>query len=115
MYITVLITVAAIIGALAFHIFLALSYRVFVVDGSEACILGWYLVGILIPLALLVAGWGVSVAQNLNSSVAGFQVRINRQTNPEALQFVGFDNIVSNIAAGIVLGMYMHGIAAYDS
>ncbi|KAI9325935.1 hypothetical protein BDR26DRAFT_878271 [Obelidium mucronatum] len=152
MYITVVTVVVTIIAALSYHIYLAYSFQFYLEDGiTTACILGWYLVGISIPVSLLISGWGVCLSQNASSDVF---VRWMRRTTPQSSDsetgtaaaaaaaaagtssgcdqwekvclhphhwaifysiayFTRFDNIASNIAAGLCLGSYVHGIAAY--
>ncbi|KAJ3241428.1 hypothetical protein HDU81_000477 [Chytriomyces hyalinus] len=130
MYITIILAVGAIVGALGYHLYLAYTFRLILGDGTEATILGWYLVGILIPVSLITTAWLVCVAQNLSKPVISFGFPGNEATLGSKWErvslhphhwaifysiayFTRFDNVASNIAAGIVLGMYMHGIAAY--
>ncbi|KAJ3025596.1 UNVERIFIED_CONTAM: hypothetical protein HDU68_006965 [Siphonaria sp. JEL0065] len=102
----------------------------------------------MIPVTLLVSGWGVCIAQNMGSPLFAWRVRgpqaDNQQQHQQQQQqpqrdveactlcwekvrlhphhwaifysiafFTRFDNIASNIAAGLCLGSYVHGIAAY--
>ncbi|KAJ3380339.1 hypothetical protein HDU84_006012 [Entophlyctis sp. JEL0112] len=128
MYATVFTALGAIIATLCYHIYLAYSFKVVLDDGSETSIVGWYLVGILIPVGLLCAGYGVSSAQNIkrrsSSDVDDVEAgegpweRVGVHPHHWAIfysigYFTRFTDTWSNVAAGVSLGMYMHGVAAY--
>lgn len=128
MYVTVAVAIAAILGLAGYHLKLAYSYRVDVL-GNE-CILGWYVTIIIcIPLGLLVLGWVVAKYQNHGAIIRKQSVALGADgtTTCDTVVFhphhwaifyvlgfiTRFDDPISNITAGIVVGSYMHGVASY--